>query len=165
MLKEEGELCIDYEASTDRLTPIMLTNHAFFNLSGNGKRDVTSSELFLKSSEFPEIDSDLIPTGKIRSVDGTPMDFRTPRRVGGRIREDYDILRYGNGGYDLNFILDRKNDSDVDLVARLRDVENGRVLEVMTNQKCLQVFSGNHLNMTGKKGQRYGKYHGMFRHI
>jgi len=158
-LNENNEFSQYFEAKTDKSCPVMLTTHSYFNLSGDGKRDIRDHEILIDSNSFPELDADLIPTGKIRSVLGTPMDFREFHKIGEKLHDDYDILRYGNG-YDLAFAL---SDSSANLhrAAIARDPESGRVLEVLTNQLVVQLYTGNHLNVVGKKGRQYRLYHGI----
>jgi len=158
-----NELIITYDATADRETPIMMTSHSYFNLSGGGKRDVTGHELKLFANKFVEVDSELIPTGKVREVVGTPMDFREPKLVGENIHADYDILKHGNDGYDLSFLVDRAGQTASSLApaVRVKEQQSGRVMEVRTDQLCVQVYTGNHLDVKGKKGQHYGRYQGI----
>ena len=147
VLNDENELRIDYHAETDQDTIINLTNHSYFNLGGQGHGSILDHELMLHAAGFTPVGADLIPTGEIRSVDGTPMDFRKRRVI-------------GNGGYDHNFVLDDWKDGLMRSVARLSDPSSGRVMEVDTTQPGIQFYSGNFLDgsLIGKGGVAYQKY-------
>jgi aldose 1-epimerase len=144
-LNDENELRIDYHATTDKDTIVNLTNHSYFNLAGRGT--ILDHELTLHAGSFTPVSEDLIPTGEISSVDGTPMDFRTGRVI-------------GNGGYDHNFVLDDWKPGFIRSVARLSEPNSGRVMEVLTTQPGIQFYSGNFLDgsLIGKGGVRYEKY-------
>jgi len=155
----DDELRIDYRATTDRDTLVNLTNHSYFNLRGAGT--ILDHELTLNADHFTPVSEDLIPTGEIRSVEGTPMDFRNGKAIGSEIAEPYDQLGF-TGGYDHNFVL---NDYDGSLrsAGRLYEPSTGRVLEVLTTQPGMQFYSGNFLDgsMTGRNGFVYVKYAGL----
>ena len=144
-LSDENELRIEYHAATDKNTIINLTNHSYFNLAGHGT--ILDHELRLVSASYTPVRDDLIPTGEIRSVVGTPMDFRTERVI-------------ANGGYDHNFALDDWKPGVIRSVARLNDPTSGRVMEVFTTQPGIQFYSGNFLDgsLIGKGGVAYEKY-------
>jgi len=154
-LTDKNEWIIDYEAVTDKSTPVNLTEHTYFNLAGEGKGDVLSHLLKLNASRFTPVDQNLIPTGELRPVKATPMDFTEPTSIGARIDADYEQLRFGRG-YDHNFALDGKG-SDPVLAARVKELTTGRVLEVYTTEPGLQFYSGNFLDGTikGKQGHVY----------
>jgi aldose 1-epimerase len=152
-LTDDDELRLDYFAETDRPTPVNLTNHSYFNLAGSG--DVLGHELTLAADFFLPVASDLIPTGEIRAVDGTPMDFRSSRRL-------EDALPAGTpGGYDYTFVL-RPACREGMLAARVREPRSGRILELHTTEPGVQLYSGNYLDGSnvGKGRRVYGKHHG-----
>ena len=146
-LNDENELRIDYHATTDKETIVNLTNHSYFNLGGQRHGTILDHELMLHANSFTPVGEDLIPTGEIRSVEGSPMDFRTGRVI-------------GDGGYDHNFVLDDWKPGSLRSVARLREPRSGRVMEVLTTQPGIQFYSGNFLDgsLIGKGGVRYEKY-------
>jgi aldose 1-epimerase len=140
---DENEIIMDYKVTTDRNTVLNITNHAYFNLHGAGNGDILDHEALIRASAFTPVDSTLIPTGEIRSVEGTPFDFRTPHLIGERISTDYDQLVLG-GGYDHNFVLDNAEPVD----AEVYDPSTGRLLEVITDQPGVQLYTGNFLDGT-----------------
>lgn len=154
-LTDRNELRIDYTATTDQDTVINLTNHSYFNLAGGG--DILEHEMQLFASRFIPINDNLIPTGEIRSVEGTPMDFRTPTPIGARINEDNEQLRNGQG-YDHCWVLD-KQPGALGHAAHVYDPASGRTLDVFTTEPGVQFYSGNMLNgsLTGKNGEVYAR--------
>jgi aldose 1-epimerase len=153
-----GEVRIDYSATTDRPTPFNVTNHAYLNLDGEGSGPVDDHVLEVPASGFTVVDAALLPTGEVRPVDGTPFDLREPRRVGDVLAVDDEQLRHGKG-LDHNLVLDGIPDeaTGLHLAARLRGAD-GRVLEVLTDQPGLQVYTGAHFDDTliGLSGRTYG---------
>ena len=147
-----NEIVMDYKCTTDKKTVVNMTNHAYFNLHGAGNGPVTDHILTIRASAFLPVDSVMIPTGEIRSVDGTPFDFTKPYTIGQRLDDNYDQLILGRG-YDHNFILDNQEEVD----ALVYEPLTGRVLEVITDQPGLQFYGGNFLNgsQTGHGGISY----------
>jgi aldose 1-epimerase len=147
---DANEIIMDYAATTDKKTVFNITNHAYFNLHGAGNGNILDHELTLKASAITAVDSVMIPTGEIRPVAGTPMDFNTPHKIGERIDEKYDQLVLGRG-YDHNYVLDNKDEVD----AVVFEPESGRTLEIITDQPGLQLYTGNFLD--GKQVGHGGK--------
>ncbi len=156
-LTDENAIVIDYEATTDKATPINLTQHSYFNLAGEGNGDILNQEMMINADRFTPVDKNLIPTGELRPVKGTPFDFTTSTKIGARIDDSYDQMVLGHG-YDHNFVLNRKKeDTGLVLAARAYDPSSGRVLEVSTTQPGVQFYTGNFLDgtVTGKQGHVY----------
>ena len=152
-LTDENEVHIAYEATTDKATPVNLTQHTYFNLAGHG--DILAHVLTLQADRFAAVDSTLIPTGELAPVAGTPFEFTTQHAIGERIGADHQQLTFG-GGYDHTFVLSRP-DTGLALAAVLKDPLSGRTLEVRTTEPGVQFYSGNFLDgsLTGKGGVVY----------
>jgi len=159
-LTDQNEIILDYQATTDKATPLNLTNHTYFNLAGEGKGDILAHELTLNADHFTPVDKNLIPTGKIASVKGTPLDFTQPAAIGARIGEQDEQLILG-GGYDHNFVINRQ-EKGLAPAARVVEPGSGRVLEVSTTQPGVQFYTGNFLDgtITGKHGHVYKRRYG-----
>ena len=159
MLTPRDELVVDYTATTDKATPLNLSQHSYWNLHGDGKGNILDHVLTLDASAYTPVDSTLIPTGQIAAVAGTPFDFRSPTAIGARIEQPNKQLRFGKG-YDHNWVLDRPAGGGTALVraARLVDSTSGRTLEISTSEPGIQFYSGNFLDgtITGKHGVVYG---------
>jgi aldose 1-epimerase len=140
-----NEVVMDYTWTTDKKTIVNVTNHSYFNLHGAGNGNVLDHVLTLKASAFTPVDSVMIPTGEIRPVAGTPFDFTTPHAIGERIGESYEQLILGKG-YDHNYVLDNKEEVDVIVYEPV----SGRMLEVITDQPGMQLYTGNFLNGSQK---------------
>ncbi len=145
-LGDKNDLRIDYSATTDKDTVLNLTNHSYFNLAGAGSDTVLNHKVMLAADRFTPIDSTLIPTGKIQSVAGTPLDFRKATRVGARIDQNNEQLKLAKG-YDHNFVLNRSGDLLV-LAAKVEEPSSGRVLECFTTEPAIQFYTGNFLDGT-----------------
>lgn len=156
-LTDNNELKIDYTATTDKDTVLNLTNHSYFNLAGAGEGDILGHQVTINADRFTPVDKGLIPTGELRSVAGTPFDFRQPHAIGERINANDEQIVLG-GGYDHNFVLNRTGDG-LSLAARVTDPKSGRVLEVLTTEPAVQFYTGNFLDGTirGKGGKVYGR--------
>lgn len=155
-LNDADELVVDYLATTDRATPVNLTQHSYFNLKDAGASDILGHELVLAADAYTPVDATLIPTGEIAPVEGTAFDFRTPHTIGERISADDPQVAFG-GGYDHNWVLNGTPADGMTLAARVREPTTGRTLEVLTTEPAIQFYSGNFLDgtLTGKEGVVY----------
>ena len=160
-LTNANELKIDYRATTDKATPCNLTNHSYFNLSAGKHPTIAHHELVIFADRYTEVDGNLIPTGNLPNVAGTPMDFTTPHTIGERINSDFEQLNLG-GGYDHNWVL-RNSNGTLALAATVYEPESGRFMEVLTTEPGIQFYAGNFLDgtLTGKNGTRYARRGGL----
>ncbi len=143
-LTDDDRLRIEYRATTTKPTHINLTHHSYFNLTGDARREITGHELTIDAESYTPVDPELIPTGELRDVAGTPFDFRTPNAIGARIDNDDAQLRLG-GGYDHNFVLNKTAPGALTRAAAVFDPESGRAMEVWTTAPGAQFYSGNGL--------------------
>jgi aldose 1-epimerase len=153
---ESNELRIDYLATTDKDTVLNLTNHSYFNLTGDASQTILNHQLTLPALKFTPVDSTLIPTGEERAVQGTPFDFTKPTAIGARINQEDEQLKFGKG-YDHNWVLEKTDKVGLQPAAEVFDPTSGRVLEILTTEPGIQFYSGNFLDGTakGKGGQLY----------
>lgn len=154
-LTDDNELKISYEAETDKPTPVNLTHHSYFSLVGQGEDNILGHELMINADKYTPVDENLIPTGEIREVKDTPMDFTTPTAIGSRINEV-------KGGYDHNYVLN-SGGGTMALAARLFEPKSGRAMEIHTTEPGIQFYSGNFLDgsISGKGGKIYYKHYGL----
>jgi aldose 1-epimerase len=164
-LTDDNRLIVDYQATSDKPTPVNLTQHSYWNLAGDGSRDILAHVLTINADSMTPVDSTLIPTGETSPVAGTPFDFRTPMPIGARIdQRQYTQIRYG-GGYDHNFVLNRGSAGEDSLVhaAHVAEPSTGRTLDVFTTEPGIQFYSGNFLDgsITGKAQHIYKYRYGL----
>jgi aldose 1-epimerase len=153
-LTNDDELKISYEAETDKATVINLTNHSYWNLAGQGDGDILGHELMLTADKYTPVDEGLIPTGEIKNVKDSPMDFTQPMTIGSRIAQV-------EGGYDHNYVLN-SGGGTLALCARVYEPTSGRIMEIYTVEPGIQFYTGNFLDgtITGKSGKVYKKHYG-----
>lgn len=154
-LTNNNELKIDYSATTDKPTIINPTHHSYFNISGDPAKSILDEELMINADNFTPVDSESITTGEILPVEGTPMDFRKPEKIGSRIDGDYQQLKFGKG-YDHNWVINNA-DGSLKEVASLYDSLSGRLMEIYSTEPGIQFYSGNFIDgsLTGKGGVKY----------
>jgi aldose 1-epimerase len=159
-LTERDELKIEYTATADQDTVVNLTNHAYFNLAGQGNGDILKHKLQINADRFIPADEKSIPTGELRSVSGTPFDFRRATAIGARIEQDDEQLKFGRG-YDHTFVINGRAGT-LRRAATASEPLTGRVLEVWTTEPGMQLYTGNYLEstMASKGGKTYGQRHG-----
>jgi aldose 1-epimerase len=146
-LRDDNSLVIDYTATTDQTTVLNITNHAYFNLTGNPNNTILDHQLMINAGSITPVDSTLIPTGELKPVAGTPFDFKSPAAIGSRIGADDEQLKFGKG-YDHNFVLDKTNPAAP--AAVVTDPVSGRKMEVFTTEPGVQFYTGNFLNGSEK---------------
>jgi aldose 1-epimerase len=152
-LTDQDEFTIDYEAVTDKACPVNLTHHSYFNLTA-GKSDILNHEMMINADRFVVVDEGLIPTGELRTLEGSAMDFLSPHTIGSRIDQV-------SGGYDHTYVLNEGDDRMV-LAVRVSEPVSGRIMEVFTSEPGVQFYTGNFLDgsLTGKNGVVYKKHYG-----
>jgi aldose 1-epimerase len=160
-LSEDNKLRVEYRAETDQSTVVNLTQHSYFNLKGHGEGNIEDHLLYINADYFTPVNEGMIPTGEIKNVDDTPFDFTVIGELGKEIDADTEQLNI-TGGYDHNWILN-KEDNDLELAARVIEIQSGRQLEVWTTEPGIQFYSGNGISSSekAKDNKKYRKRGGL----
>jgi aldose 1-epimerase len=160
-LTDKNELSFDYHATTDKPTVVNLTQHAYFNLAGDGNGDVLGHEFTIYANEYTPVNKQLIPTGKLAPVTDTPFDFRNKVKLADRVNVDNEQIKFGQG-IDHNFVLRKKDPKALTLAARVSEPSTRRVMEVSTTEPGVQFYTGNFLDdkLNAKSGKPYAKHSG-----
>lgn len=153
-LTPENEFRVDYLAETDKTTHVNISHHSFFNLKGEANGTINDHILYINASKTTPVDANLIPTGEVVEVEGTPFDFREPKAIGQDVNVENEQLKNG-AGYDHNWVLDRQTENELELAASVWEPASGRYMEVWTDQPALQFYGGNFFD--GTTSGKYGR--------
>ena len=157
-IDNENAIAIDYIATTDKTTHVNLTNHTYFNLTGDVKRDILDHSLMLKADHYLPVDEGLIPTGELRNVEGTPFNFKDFQKIGEEINASNEQIKFG-GGYDHCWVFNRQTPNDLEILGELKEPTSGRVMQLFTTEPAVQFYTGNFLDgkITGKMDKVYNQ--------